>query len=45
MPIPNAGTCSRRSAALVAYAENRDCPRCPGDNLSAGEDGREFAKS
>ena len=45
MPIPYAPTCSRRSAALVAYAENRDCPRCPRDSLSPGVDGRNLPNS
>jgi hypothetical protein len=45
MLIPNAGTCSRRSAALATYAENRDCPRCPGNSLSAGDEGRSLPNS
>ena len=45
MPIPYASTCSRRSAALAAHAENRDCPRCPGDSLSPGVDGRNLPNS
>ena len=34
----NAPTCSRRGPALAAHAENRDCPRCPGNSLSASLD-------
>src|ERR1700733_8629485 len=45
MPIPYAPTCSRRSAALATYAENRDCPRCPGNSLSAGDEGRSLPNS
>ena len=45
MPIPYAATCSRRSAALATYAENRDCPRCPGNSLSPGVDGRNLPNS
>ena len=45
MPIPYASTCSRRSAALATYAENRDCPRCPGNSLSADDEGRSLPNS
>src|ERR1700733_448361 len=45
MPIPYAPTCSRRSAALATYAENRDCPRCPSNSLSAGDEGRSLPNS
>src|ERR1700733_1588972 len=45
MPIPYAPTCSRCSAALATYAENRDCPRCPGNSLSAGDEGRSLSNS
>src|ERR1700733_6960480 len=45
MPIPNAGTCSHHCAALAAHAENRDCPRCPGNSLSPGVDGRNLSNS
>jgi|ERR1700723_2212834 hypothetical protein len=42
MLIPYTPTCSRRSAALATYAENRDCP---GNSLSAGDEGRSLPNS
>ena len=32
-------------AATGGYAENRDCPRCPGNSLSAGDEGRNLPNS
>jgi hypothetical protein len=32
-------------AALAAYAENCNCPRCPGDSLSIGVDGQRLSNS
>jgi hypothetical protein len=45
VPIHNAPTCSRRTAALAVYAANRDCPRCPGNSLSASLDGENLPNS
>jgi hypothetical protein len=33
------------AAVLPTYAENRDCPSCPGNSLSAGDEGRSLPNS